>query len=293
MRSGKSGFSESVDNTTKSVKTLTQALSEATKAKNAFDAAMEHEAENKGFTDYQSAYAAYAEEIEAGRVNSQRAMAAARYLMAGSGTDFDTLYREKGFMGVNAFMAKGPDKTMYGDAEKAYGEGFIDVLAQLADKQTGEIKLGEKVVATYKRVGQQVEFNVSDLRGLAEATHLSVDQTWDAIKALNVYGDMESDVRNFTDQLEQLGEAAGFLAETGEDGILTIDYGKLLAYARESKMSSEDWMAMKDWLDILNEIGEIHINNVPDYEEGWQNVDDLVDSVADKAEQTAQSAEQA
>ena len=185
---------------------------------------MERDAENKGFADYQSAYAAYAEEIEAGRVNSQKAMAAAKFLMAGTGTDFETLYREKGYKGVNAFMAKGPFKTLYGYADKTYAEGFLDVLAKVADKKTGEIKLNDKVVASYKKVNGQVEFTVSDLRGLADATGLSVAQTWDAIKALNVYGDMDSDVKNFTNELEKLGEEAGFLAEVGEDGLLAIDY---------------------------------------------------------------------
>lgn len=50
---------------------------------------------------------------------------------------------------------------------------------------------------------------------------------------------------------------------------------------------------MKGWLDILNEIGEISLVNVPDYEEGWQNYDDMVDGVADKAEKAAESAEEA
>lgn len=254
---------------------------------------MERDAENKGFADYQSAYSTYAEEIEAGRVNSQKAMAAARYLMAGSGYDFDTIYREEGFKGINAFMKNGPYKKMYGDAEKTYAEGFLDVLGSLADKQTGEIKLGEKVVATYKKVGQQVEFTVSDLEGLGRVTKLGTDQTWQAIKALSVYGTLDTDIDKFTDSLEKLGEEAGFLTEAGENGELGIDYQKLLAYAKESGMTSDQWKSMKDWLNILNEAGEISLSKVPDYEEGWQNYDDMVDGVADKAEKAAESAEEA
>lgn len=283
-------MANSTDKAAASVNKLTAALSNATKAKTAFDAAMERDAENKGFADYQSAYATYAEEIEAGRVNSQKAMAAARYLMAGSGTDFDTLYREKGYKGVNAFMANGPYKTMYGDAEKTYGEGFLAVLAKIADKKTGEIKLNDKVVASYKEVNGQIEFTVSDLQGLAEATHLSIDQTWDAIKALGVYGDLESDVKNFTAQLKEMGKAAGFAAET-EEGLLTIDYDKLLAFAENSGMGSSEWMQMKEWLYLLNEIGEVEIQGVPDVEGGWQNYADYTEKMEDATERAAEDAQ--
>lgn len=292
-RSGDSGFSDSISDATNSVNNLTKALSTATKAKNEFDAAMERDAENKGFSDYQSAYSAYAEEIEAGRVNSQKAMAAARYLMAGSGYDFDTIYREEGFKGVNAFMKNGPYKKMYGDAEKTYAEGFLDVLGSLADKQTGEIKLGEKVVATYKKVGQQVEFTVNDLEGLGRVTKLGTDQTWQAIKALSVYGTLDTDIDKFTDSLKELGKEAGFLTEAGENGELGIDYQKLLAYAKESGMTPDQWKSMKDWLYILNEAGEISLSNVPDYEEGWQNYDDMAAGVAKEAQQAADNAEEA
>jgi hypothetical protein len=287
---GADGMARSADKAASSVNKLTAALSNATKAKTAFDAAMERDAENKGFADYQSAYATYAEEIEAGRVNSQKAMAAARYLMAGSGTDFDTLYREKGYKGVNAFMANGPYKTMYGNAEKTYGEGFLAVLAKIADKKTGEIKLNDKVVASYKEVNGQIEFTVSDLQGLAEATHLSIDQTWDAIKALGVYGDLESDVKNFTAQLKEMGKAAGFAAET-EEGLLTIDYDKLLAFAENSGMGSSEWMQMKEWLYLLNEIGEVEIQGVPDVEGGWQNYADYTEKMEDATEHAAEDAQ--
>lgn len=36
----------------------------------------------------------------------------------------------------------------------------------------------------------------------------------------------------------------------------------------------KEWESMKNWLDILNEIGLIDLNNVPDVEGGWQNYDD-------------------
>lgn len=105
MNADGSGMTQSVDKTADSVNRLAQALSTATKAKNAFDEAMKQDAENKGFEDYQSAYSAYAEEIKAGRVNSRRAMAAAEYLMAGSDKyDFAKIYAEKGYAGVNAAM---------------------------------------------------------------------------------------------------------------------------------------------------------------------------------------------
>lgn len=86
MNSSGDGMARTANQAADSVNRLTVALNTATKAKNAFDAAMERDAENKGFSDYQSAYAAYAEEMEAGRVASRRAMAAAEYLMAGSPT---------------------------------------------------------------------------------------------------------------------------------------------------------------------------------------------------------------
>jgi hypothetical protein len=43
--------------------------------------------------------------IEAGRVNSAIAMAAAKYLMAGSGQfNFDEIFAQGGYKGVNAAM---------------------------------------------------------------------------------------------------------------------------------------------------------------------------------------------
>lgn len=173
------GMADSADNAADSVNRLAVALNTATKAKNAFDAAMERDAENKGFTDYQSAYAAYAEEMEAGRVGSRRAMAAAQYLMAGSDKwNYDVLYAGGGYKAVNAAMAEGPWKTVYGDKEKTYGEGFLDLLGRLADKKTGEIKLNDKVVASYKRMDDSFEFTIDDLRGLADATDMSLGQVW-------------------------------------------------------------------------------------------------------------------
>lgn len=285
-------MADSVSETTESVNKLAVALSNATKAKNAFDEAMKRDAENKGFSDYQSAYTTYAQEIEAGRVNSQLAMAAAEYLMAGGSVDFATLYKEKGYKGVNAYMEKGFFKTLYGDADKAYGEGLLDILSKLANKN-GEVKdSAGNVVATYKKVGKEVSFTIDDLKGLADATGLSTAQIWDSIKALGVYGDIQTEVDKFTDALEAMGEAGGFLSSS-ESGKLAIDYEKFLNYAKETGMTSAEWSSMKDWLYMLNELGEIEIQNVPDVEGGWQEYDDMVDGIAEKAEQAKENAEEA
>lgn len=104
MNPSENKMADQVAEQAESVNKLTVALSNATKAKNAFDEAMKRDAENAGFKNYQDAYTAYAQEIKAGRVNSQVAMAAAEYLMAGGAVDFETLYREKGYKGVNAYM---------------------------------------------------------------------------------------------------------------------------------------------------------------------------------------------
>lgn len=50
---------------------------------------------------------------------------------------------------------------------------------------------------------------------------------------------------------------------------------------------------MKDWLYFLNEIGEIELTDVPDAEEGWQNIDDWAKETAESAESAAESMEQA
>lgn len=140
---------------------------------------MERDAENKDFTDYQSAYAAYAEEMEAGRVGSRRAMAAAQYLMAGSDRwNYEALYAGGGYKAVNAAMAEGPWGTLYGNAEKTYGEGFLDLLGRLANKNGEIVDSNGKVVASYKKVGQQVDFTIDDLWGLADATDMNVAQVW-------------------------------------------------------------------------------------------------------------------
>lgn len=275
MNSGGNGMADSADNAADSVERLTQALSTATKAKKAFDAAMEEEAENKGFTDYQSAYAAYAEEIEAGRVGSRRAMAAAEYLMAGSDKyNFDALFRVGGYKAVNAAMKMGPWATVYGDAEKTYGEGFLTLLDKIDDKNGEIVDSNGKVVASYKNVNGQVHFVVDDMWGLADATDMSVDQVWKAIQALSVYGKVDTGVEEFTQQLKDLGETAGVTALEG--GKLAIDYEKFLSYAAKSGMLDSEWESMKQWLYLMNEIGMVEVRNAPDVEGGWQNYDDHI-----------------
>lgn len=255
-----SGMAESTDKATESVNRLVVALSTATKAKTAFDAAMEKDAENKGFTDYQSAYSAYAEEIKAGRVNSRRAMAAAEYLMAGSDLyDFEKLYKEKGYKGVNAAMSKGPWATVYGDAERTYGEGFVDLLDKIVKKNGEIVDSNGQVIASYKNVNGNVELSVKDLRGLADATNMGVDQVWQAVKALSVYGQFDTDIEKFTNMLEAMGEGADFLSSNADTGNLIVDYEKLRRFMSETGASESEWMKMKDWLDLLNEIGEVEV----------------------------------
>lgn len=167
---------------------------------------METEAENEGFANYQAAYAAYAEELEAGRVNSRRAMAAAQYLMAGSGWNFEEIYGTKGYAGVNAAMAKGPWKTIYGDADKTYGEGFLDYLGKIAKKNGDIVDSTGNVVASYKKVGNEVSLTVNDMLGLWRATGVPLDQIWQSLQSIGVYGDVASTgVKEFVQNLVALG----------------------------------------------------------------------------------------
>ena len=205
MNAGDNGISKYANGAADSVNRLAVALSTATKAKQAFDAAMEHDPENKGFSDYQSAYQAYAEEIEAGRVASERAMAAAQYLMAGTKYNFDELWASGGYKAINAAMKEGPFKTMYGDAEKAYGEGFLTLLSKIAKKNGEIVDSNGQVVASYKESKDGIQFYISDLMGLTKVTGLSVDQVWQAIQALSVYGQVDSGIKSFTDSLKELG----------------------------------------------------------------------------------------
>ena len=273
------------------INTLAVALSTATKAKNAFDAAMENTPkENKGFSDYQSAYSAYAAEMEAGRVNSAIAMAAAQYLMAGSGKfDFSDLFDNGGFAAVNAAMKKGPWATVFGDAEKQYGEGFLNLLGKIANK-SGQImdSTGEHVIATYKKTGKQVEFSIDDMLELSKVTGLSLDQIWQSVQALGVYGETgATGIEGMISSLYQMGKDAGVAAT--ETGKLSVDYGKLLQFMKDSGKTEGDWEDMKQWLDFLNEIGMIELKNVPDVEEGWQNYKDWAASAAESAEEAAES----
>ena len=279
-----------------SVNHLTQALSTAMKAKQAFDKVMEQTPrENEGFKDYQSAYASYAAEIEAGRINSAIAMAAARYLMAGSGKyDFDALYASGGYGAVNAAMKKGPWQTVYGNGDKEYGEGFIDLLAKYADK-SGKIMdaAGENVIATYSKVGQQVKFSIDDMQALSEVTGLSLNQIYHSVEALGVYGDTTTGlVKDQMDLLEAMGKEAGItLSDT--TGRLVVDYEKLRQFMQETGKTEGDWDSMKQWLDLLNEIDMITLTNVPDVEKGWQNYKDWAADAAESAEAAAESMQEA
>ena len=126
--------------------------------------------------------------------------------------------------------------------------------------------------------------------GLADATDMSVDQVWKAIQALSVYGKVDTGIDEFTDQLELLNEEVEFLSTT-DTGKLAVNYEKLLSFAQEGGMSSDQWKSMKNWLYLLNEIGEVEIQNVPDVEGGWQNYNDLVENTAENAEQAKKNAE--
>ena len=290
-------LSQGADGAAESVHRLAQALSIATKAKQEFDHVMENTPkENEGFKDYKSAYEAYAAEIEAGRVNSAIAMAAARYLMAGSGKseyDFDALYASGGYGAVNSAMKKGPWKTVYGNGDKEYGEGFVDLLARYANK-SGEIMdaTGEHVIATYKRVGQHVQFSIDDMQALSEVTGLSLNQIYRSVEALGVYGDTVSgEVKKQVDALRDMGAEAGVTVD--ETGKLMVDYGKMLNFMQESGKTEGDWDSMKQWLDLLNEIGMIDLMNVPDVEEGWQNYKDWAADAAESAADAEESMQEA
>ena len=188
-------------------------------------------------------------------------------------------------------MANGPFETLYGDSERTYGEGFVALLGKIANENGEIVDSAGNVVATYKQVDKEISFTVNDLKGLADVIKVSPDQTWDAIKALGVYGDFANEIDKYTSALEALGKEAGFLAESTNPEALGIDYGKLLSYARESEITTDQWQSMKDWLYLLNEIGEVEIQNVPDVEEGWQNYNDLIENTAENAEQAKKSAE--
>ena len=289
-------LSQGADGAAESVHRLAQALSIATKAKQEFDHVMENTPkENEGFKDYQSAYEAYAAEIEAGRVNSAIAMAAARYLMAGSGKyNFDELYESGGYGAVNSAMKKGPWKTVYGNGDKEYGEGFIDLLARYADK-SGKIMdaTGEHVIATYSKVGQQVKFSIDDMQALSEVTGLSLNQIYHSVEALGVYGDTTTGlVKDQMDLLEGMGKEAGItLSDTA--GHLVVDYEKLRQFMQETGKTEGDWDSMKQWLDLLNEIGMIDLMNVPDVEEGWQNYRDWAADAAESAADAEESMQEA
>lgn len=286
------GLADGADSATDSVNRLAQALSTAAKAKTEFDKAMENTPkENAGFADYQSAYSAYAAEIEAGRVNSAIAMAAAKYLMAGSGQfNFDEIYAQGGYKGVNAAMKKGPWATVFGDAEEEYGEGFLDLLAKTANK-AGQImdSTGQKVIGTYKETNGHVQFAIEDMLELSKVTGLSLDQIWQSVQALGVYGETGStSVEGMVDSLAQMGKEAGVTAT--ETGKLSVDYGKLLQFMQETPgKTAQDWDDMKQILDFLNEIGMISLTNVPDVAEGWQNYKDWAADAAESAGEAAES----
>lgn len=282
-------MAESTTSTVDAVNRLTTALNAATKAKQDFDAAMSVSPENEGFENYQSAYAAYAEEMEAGRVNSRRAMAAAEYLMAGTnGVDFDKMYAEGGYAAVNAYMKKSPFATVYGDKDLTYGEGYLKWLEQIADKNGNIVDSNGKVVASYRKVNGQIELNIEDLWGLADASQMSIGQVWDSLQAVGVYGGVETQaIDDFTKSLLNLGKAAGVVKN--EEGQIAVDYEQLHRYAMDNLGFVEsDWDSMKEWLNLANEIGVIQLNNVPDAEEGWLA---YPDAMAQAVEATEHSAE--
>ena len=288
---GGSATAKDAEQATSAVKTLASALSEATKAKTAFDEAMSNKvAENAGFKDYQSAYASYAAEISAGRVNSQTAMLAAQYLMAGSGKyNFNDLYANGGYAAVNSAMKNGPWATMYGTSTQEYGEGFLTMLGKMANK-AGEIMdaAGEKVIATYSKTGNKIKFTIDDMQALSEVSGLSLHQIYQAVTALGVYGETGSgEIQDQINGLKELCAAAG--VTTDATGKLSVNYGELLSYMRENGGTEESWQSTKQWLDLLNEIGAIELTNVPDVEEGWQNYNDFVEQSAEGAEENAQA----
>ena len=71
-----------------------------------------------------------------------------------------------------------------------------------------------------------------------------------------------------------------------ESGKLIIDYPKLLNYMEQTGRIDEEWDTMKDWLDLLNEIGMIKLENVPDVEGGWQDFEDATEGMRSATEQS-------
>lgn len=49
-----------------------------------------------------------------------------------------------------------------------------------------------------------------------------------------------------------------------------------------------EWNSMKEWLNLANEIGEIHLENVPDVEEGWLANPDATVQAMEATEQSAE-----
>ena len=275
---------------------LAKALNTATKAKEAFDAAMksgESKPENAGFKDYQSAYAAYAAEIEAGRVNSRIAMAAAEYLMAGSSKyNFAQIFAEKGFAGINEAMKKGPWKTVFGDAEKEYGEGFMDLLGKVSKKNGDLVNGAGEVIGSYKKVGKETKFVINDIAELAEELGMPIDQVWQSIEALRVYGKIETpELDHWKQTLAEMGESAGITSKEveGVGEVMSVNYEQLRDWMRQNGTEAE-WNEMKQWLDFMNETGQLQITKVP---EGWQDLDDWAEETAEATESAAESMEQA
>lgn len=144
---------------------------------------------------------------------------------------------------------------------------------------------------SYKNVDGKVKFTIDDMWGLADATDMSVAQVWQALQALSVYGEIDTGVEEFTNQLEALGEQAEFLSTNVDTGKLVVDYEKLREFMSGSGASESEWMKMKDWLYLLNEIGEVEMANVPDVKEGWKNYYDFTEEMQ-KSSETAKEAKE-
>lgn len=69
-----------------------------------------------------------------------------------------------------------------------------------------------------------------------------------------------------------------------------MDYEQFRNAMMEGGVGEQDWMAMKQWLYFLNEIGEIEMAKVPNVEGGWE---EYADWVSDAADRTAEAAEEA
>lgn len=268
------GVAETAEEASDSIKQLTDAITEATRAKSEFDKAMEAEVENESFQNYKEAYETYAQEIEEGRVNSRRAKAAAKYLLGNE--VYNAAYANGGYKGVNAAMSSSNLGLLYGEESGDYAEGFFKFLTKYAN-QAGEIvDANGQIIASLTNVGEAVSFHIGSIEELSKVTGLSIGQIGAAADALSVYGDVYFEeietLKTFIQDLQGVTE--------GENGVFNIDYDAFKSQFDYSDFLSEEWQQIKDVLYLANELGKVNLTNVT---EGWYEADDAMERAAETA----------